>query len=85
MKYTVKLTQKVLKSLQKIDQVYVKKIWERIKLLETTPYPKDCLKLKNHDNSYRIRVGRYRIIYQIFDDQLYVSVINVDHRKDIYR
>jgi mRNA interferase RelE/StbE len=85
MKYTVKVTQKALKALQKIDQIYAKKIWERIRSLETNPRPNGCLKLEGHENSYRTKVGRYRIIYQIIDSQLYISVINVDHRKDVYR
>lgn len=85
MKYAVMVTQKALKSLQKIDSVYTKKIWEKIRSLENNPRPHDCLKMEGHDNAYRTKVGRYRIIYQIIDSKLYISIINVDHRKDVYR
>jgi mRNA interferase RelE/StbE len=42
------------------------------------------IKLTNED-AYRIRVGDYRVIYNIHDDQLVVLVIDVGHRRDVYR
>lgn len=42
-------------------------------------------KLKNGENRYRIRVGDYRILYQIFDDVLIVIVVRVGHRREVYR
>lgn len=50
-----------------------------------TPRPKDCLKLEGTDNEYRIRVSSYRVIYEIHDDKLIVTVIAAKHRKDIYK
>jgi len=42
-------------------------------------------KLKGEDNLYRNRVGDYRILYRIHDDELNVLVLDVGHRKEIYR
>ncbi|MBW2162226.1 MAG: type II toxin-antitoxin system RelE/ParE family toxin, partial [Deltaproteobacteria bacterium] len=38
-----------------------------------------------YDDVYRIRVGRYRVVYEVFDDRVIVIVLKVGHRKDIYR
>ncbi len=48
------------------------------------PRPRGCVKLKGEDNVWRIRVGDYRIVYTIKDDELVVLVVRVAHRKDAY-
>lgn len=85
MKYTVSILPSALKSLKKIDQKFAKKINERICLLADDPRHNGSLKLSGETNSYRTRVGKYRIIYEIFDTQVLVMVVNIDHRKDIYK
>ena len=45
----------------------------------------NVVKLKYSENSYRIKVGSYRVLYDIFDDILLVSVTRIGHRKDVYR
>ena len=52
--------------------------------LSSNPRPKGCKKLKNRV-AYRIRVGDYRIIYEIYDDKLLIDVIHLGHRKEVYR
>jgi len=44
-----------------------------------------CEKMKGMKNGYRIRVGDYRVVYEIVDQVLIIYVIRVDHRKDVYR
>jgi mRNA interferase RelE/StbE len=85
MKYKVEILPAVMKSLKNIDPKYVVKILKRIDFLEVDPRHNGSIKLSGNPNSYRTRVGRYRIIYKIYDEKVLVSVINVDHRKDIYR
>ncbi|WP_414518967.1 type II toxin-antitoxin system RelE family toxin [Nostoc sp. PCC 9305] len=53
--------------------------------LATEPRPNGVKKLKGKENAYRIRIGDYRIIYDIFDDLLVVNVVEVGHRKNIYK
>jgi mRNA interferase RelE/StbE len=62
----------------------VKRILNRIKMLEEDPRPPGCEKLTGQER-YRLRHGRYRIVYSIQDDELTVWVAKVGHRKDIYR
>lgn len=81
--YIVVLSKKAQKQLDKLSDNIAKPIIEAITNLETDPRPVGYKKLKGRD-SYRIRAGNYRIIYDIFDTELIVDIIAVGHRKDIY-
>jgi mRNA interferase RelE/StbE len=61
-----------------------RRIVERIRRLEENPRPPGCEKLSGQDK-YRVRQGRYRIVYSIEDQDLIVYVVKVGHRKDVYR
>ena len=56
-----------------------------IRCLAHDPRPSGCQKLVGGDRLYRIRVGVYRVIYEVLDRQLIVTVIRVGHRRDVYR
>ena len=84
-KYQVEVKPSVLKTLEKVDPLYKGKIRDRIRLLATDPRHNGSTKLSGEQNAYRTRVGKYRIIYEIYDSEILVSVINIDHRKDVYR
>ena len=62
----------------------LKKILDRIEALAEGPRPPGCEKL-TEQQKYRLRQGRYRILYSIQDDELTIWVVKVGHRKDIYR
>ena len=62
----------------------LKRILSRIQGLEEEPRPPGCEKLTGQER-YRLRQGRYRIVYSIQDDELSVWIVKVGHRKDIYR
>lgn len=49
------------------------------------PRPAGCKKIKGSENSYRIRIGSYRVVYLIVDSLLIVTIIRIAHRKDVYR
>lgn len=57
---------------------------DRISKLAENPRPPGCEKLSGQDK-YRVRQGRYRIVYSIEDQDLVVYVVKVGHRKDVYR
>ncbi len=69
--------------MSKISDPYYSNIKEAIKKLTENPRPRGCKKLKGRP-SYRIRVGAYRIIYEVFDNELTVDVITIGYRKDVY-
>ena len=81
--YTAVLSKKAQKQLDKLSDNIAQPILEAIAALEENPRPQGYKKLKGRDG-YRIRTGDYRIIYNIFDNQLLVDIITLGHRKDIY-
>ena len=60
------------------------RVASRIGRLANEPRPPGCEKLSGHDR-YRVRQGRYRILYAIHDQELIVHVVKVGHRKEVYR
>jgi mRNA interferase RelE/StbE len=60
------------------------RVVERIRQLAENPRPFGCEKISGQDK-YRVRQGRYRILYSIEDQDLLVQVVKVAHRKDVYR
>ena len=56
-----------------------------IQELAEQPKPVGAEKLSGHIDLYRIRVGNYRVVYEIDDGQIVVTVVKVGHRKEIYR
>ncbi len=81
--YTVVLSKKAQKQLDKLSDNIAEPILDAITDLEKNPKPFGYKKLKGRDG-YRIRVGNYRIIYDVFNTELIIDVIAVGHRKDIY-
>jgi mRNA interferase RelE/StbE len=82
--YRVYFRVSVKKDLIAIPKSDLKKILQRIKTLSENPRPSGCEKLTGQER-YRIRQGRYRIVYSIQDRELTVWIVKVGHRKDIYR
>jgi mRNA interferase RelE/StbE len=82
--YKIYFKKSVEKDLRLIPKKDIGKILERIKSLIDNPKPPNCEKLTDQER-YRIRQGRYRIVYSIQDDDLTIWIIKVAHRKDIYR
>lgn len=85
MSYKVEILRGALKQLKKIPSELQERIQIKIDDLATEPRPNGVKKLKGKENAYRIRVGDYRIIYDIFDDLLVVNVVEVGHRRNIYK
>jgi mRNA interferase RelE/StbE len=82
-KYAIEISKTAQKQLDKLSENTAEPILHAIADLAFDPRPNGYKKLKGL-NGYRIRVGDYRIIYEIKDSLLLVKVINVGHRKDIY-
>jgi mRNA interferase RelE/StbE len=82
--YKLFFKKSVQKDLSAIPKEDLKGILGRIKALAEDPRPAGCEKLTGHER-YRLRQGRYRIVYSIQDDELTVWVVKIGHRKDIYR
>jgi mRNA interferase RelE/StbE len=86
-KYEVKIDKQCLKDLEKIPEHFRDAINKKVKALADDPRPDGYIKLKGSKNDplYHIRYGDYRIVYAIKDDILVVLVIEIGHRREIYR
>ena len=82
--YKIFFKKSVEKDFNVIAKKDLKKILDRIEKLGEDPRPPGCEKLTGQQR-YRLRQGRYRILYSIQDDELTIWVIKVGHWKDIYR
>ncbi|HDQ40104.1 MAG TPA: type II toxin-antitoxin system RelE/ParE family toxin [Desulfonatronum sp.] len=82
--YSIFFKKSVEKDLSSIPKKDVRKILGRIKDLENDPRPPGCEKLTGQER-YRLRQGRYRIVYSIQDDELTVWIVTIGHRKNVYR
>ncbi|MEA1959216.1 MAG: type II toxin-antitoxin system RelE/ParE family toxin [Chloroflexota bacterium] len=82
--YRIFFRESVWKDFTVIPKKDLERILKRIEKLTGDPRPRGCEKLTDQDR-YRLRQGRYRIIYSIQDDELTIWVVKVGHRKEIYR
>jgi mRNA interferase RelE/StbE len=83
--YTVLLTPRAQKDLSRLPGDIQARLWERLKALAHTPRPHGVKKLQGRGNLYRVREGAYRIIYTIRDLELIVLVVDIRHRREVYR
>jgi mRNA interferase RelE/StbE len=82
--YKIHFKVSVEKDLRQIPQREIKKILQRIDSLTANPRPLGSEKLTGQER-YRVRQGRYRILYSIQDNELTIWVVKISHRKDVYR
>lgn len=85
MAYTVELTPHAERQLAKLQKQIRLRIEESLLDLREDPRPDGVKKLKGTKDLYRIRVSEFRIIYQIIDTKLLVTVVKIADRKDSYR
>ena len=83
--YRLEWRRSATKDLRRIAAVDVPRIVSAAESLADDPFPLGCTKLSGSERSYRIRVGDYRILYDVFSGRLLIEVIKVGHRKDVYR
>jgi len=83
-RYEIRFKRSVTKDLRQIPSQEVKRILARIDRLADDPRAPGCIKLAPGDR-YRLRLGVYRIIYQIEDKQLVIQIVKIAHRSSAYR
>lgn len=83
--YRVLYTKSAAKKLRKLERRYRAAIISAIEELAWDPRPNGVEKLRGGEKEYRIRVGSYRVIYEISDNELIVLVLKVGHRREVYR
>ena len=85
MKHSIEFKRSAAKALQKIPRSDRRKIRDRIdSLAESLPDPATT-KMKGDNPFHKVRVGDYRIVYEIQESVLVILVLKIGHRKDVYR
>ncbi len=83
MSYRVEILRRAAKALSKLPPRDYERVRDAIRALGSDPRPPGCKKLVGRDG-WRIRVGRYRVIYEVEDVIRVVTVLDLGHRKDVY-
>ena len=85
MPYRVRISKHVEKELDGLPQAVYTRVRQAIQGLSTNPRPVGAKKLKGFADTYRVRVGAYRIVYEVDDPAQEVRLKTVADRKDVYR
>jgi mRNA interferase RelE/StbE len=85
MNYQIKFVKQAARQFKALPPQEQERLQPKIDALAGEPRPNGVVKLAGEDDLYRIRVGDYRIIYCIQDEQLLILVVKIGHRKDVYR
>jgi len=83
--YTLKFRPKATRQFRKLPQEIQDRLEPHIEALKQDPRPPGAEKITGSKDTYRLRVGNYRVIYEVYDTYLLVSVILLGHRREIYR
>ena len=83
--YSLTYRPSVEKDLQSIPRSIVARTIARMERLPSDPFPPQSAKLQGAERLYRLRVGDYRIVYEVDTDALHIIVQYVRHRRDVYR
>jgi len=85
MTHRIEFAKPAIKQFKALPPQAQQRLKPKIDALSQEPRPAGMVKLSGKDDLYRIRVGNYRIIYAIEDDQLLVLVLTIGHRREVYR
>ncbi len=83
--YRIEIAQSAEKQLRKIPGPDRKRLARTMLRLADEPFPRGTRKLSGYDDVYRVRAGRYRILYSVSNARLIVLVLKIGHRKGIFR
>jgi mRNA interferase RelE/StbE len=84
MPYRIEFSKPAQKEFEKLDAVVKQRVSDEIVGLEKEPRPIGCKPLKGFKSVYRVRVGKFRIVYEVRDKVLLVLVIRIAKREDVY-
>jgi mRNA interferase RelE/StbE len=85
MAYRVEIKASAVKEIEALPRRDQRRVVSAIEALADDPRPAGARKLVGGDDAFRVRMGDYRIIYQVRDDVLIVYIVRVGHRRDVYR
>ena len=84
MKFSVEFSRRAERYLKKLDKIIAKRCIFKIEMLQENPFPRDAVKVKGRENVFRVRVGKYRILYEVYPKIKTVLITKIDKREKIY-
>ena len=84
MKFEVRLSKRAHKELLSLDSITRSRMIQRLEELGDNPFPRGVAKLQGRIDTYRVRVGDYRILYEVMRKEALVLVEKIDHRSGVY-
>jgi len=85
MGYKIEVTRAARRVLESLPRDVLKRVDAKIQALAEDPRSQDAKMLRGSKGLLRVRVGDYRIIYQVEEDRLVVLVVRIGHRREVYR
>jgi len=83
--YRIEWKPSALRELKRLDRQIIPRVINAIEALATNPFPSGARKLHGGEVTYRLRVGSYRVVYEVYSDHLLIEIARVRHRRDAYR
>ena len=83
--YEIEITRSADKQLRKLPRPEQQRVMRTVLALAEDPFPRGTRKLTGYDDVYRVRAGRYRILYSVSESTLIIIVLKIGHRRDVYR
>ena len=83
--YRIEWRSSALRELKRIDRQAVPRVIQAVERLVEDPFAAGARKLQAAEHTYRLRVGEYRVVYEVVAARLAVVIIRVRHRRDAYR
>lgn len=85
MTYRIEIAREAIRALAKLDKQIRRRLQTAITKLGDDPRPHGAIALQGLSGAYRVRVGDYRVVYTVDDGRLVVLVVDLGHRREIYR
>ncbi len=84
-RFEIRLARRAVRSLASLERREQQRLRAALDLLSDNPRPPNCVAMQGEDSVYRVRVGDYRIVYEVLDNVLLVHVVRIGHRREVYR
>lgn len=85
MSYHIAIANSAKRDMRRLDSDLQQRVATHLQALRNSPRPSGVKKLRDRDNQWRIRIGDYRIIYEIDEDEHIIVILRIKHRREAYR